>query len=699
MRRDDPVETKVRHAIDGCAALANNDIVVNSIIDVDHRQSTLQPFIQSLDFPGSPVHNIAMLAYDGTVIAQKLPQDERLEWPRDWLVHSGANQPFLALTSKELVVAQPVRYAAGVEGALVVVYDSRGFFDDLALGNEHLETRIYYQDDLLTWSSSDEKGRPAEKPANWFTSNFGVSELPGLVGEIWQSDCAATQASAAVRNSMSLVLVFISLVLLLGLWLPAEFTIQQIRKMLQAIVDVRSNGELSLRLNSGRIAEFRQLQDEFNEMLANLERSTVSRELYRIPALVAQFTDNGVIVTDAFGRIEWVNEAFQELSGYSLDEVLGKTPGSFLQGPLSDPAMIELMRRAVANQEAFDVEIVNYSKSGEAYWVSIESRPIHNDVGELINFIAIESDITLRRQAEEENARLASEMLRLSREAGMAEVATGVLHNVGNVLNSVNTSASTIDERLRSPKRRQLDRVIGLLECNRENLGDYLTKDSRGTQVPELLTRLAETLESEDEELIQETRALAKNVDHIKAIIATQQSFAGSRGIRESFHLNEVLENALQINRSMFANRSIEIRKSLSDLPELQLDKQQVLQIAVNLTKNAMEALMQSDSHERVFSLRSFLGEDCVIVEFVDNGVGIAPDKLTEIFGHGYTTKKTGHGFGLHSCANSAQEMGGKLTASSEGVGFGATFTLTLPLDMRDSSHAIPNEQVAGAER
>ena len=672
--------TKLRHAIDGCAAIANNDIVVNSVVDVAHRKTNLQPFIQSLDFPGTPAHNIAMLAYDGQVIAQKLSQDNRLDSLKDWLLQSDATEPYLKVTSNELIVAQPVRYASGVEGAFVVIYDAPHFFDDIVQGSDVLSILIYYENDLLASSGNAPvaHGIP-RKPKDWFVSRFSVDELPGLFGEIWQSDRTATRTSSAVRNSMFFVLMGISGILLLGMWLPAEFTIKQTKQMLNAIKDVRSNADLSLRVSSGKFSEFQQLQREFNGMLSDLERTTVSREMYRIPAMVARFTDNLVVVTDSSGRIEWVNESFERVSGYTLIELEGKTPGSVLQGPDTDPTTIKRMRDAIENHEGFDVEVKNYSKTGEPYWVSIESRPIRDADGEVVNFIAIESDISERRRVEEEKSRMASEMIELSRHIGKAEVASGVLHNVGNVLNSVNTSASKIGERLESPKRRQLDRVIELLEANRGNLGEYLTHDERGRNVPELLVKLVESLGSDDENLIQETRSLTENIEHITAIISTQQALAGSSGFLEPANINGVVEDALQINATDLRAHSVLVNRDLGEIPNVVLDKQRLLQILVNLIKNAGEAVSEVDSANRQITLHSLATDEAIVVHVIDNGIGIPKERQIEIFSHGFTTKKNGHGFGLHSCAISAREMGGNLSVFSEGEERGATFTLTLP--------------------
>ena len=137
------------------------------------------------------------------------------------------------------------------------------------------------------------------------------------------------------------------------------------------------------------------------EMTASLRTSEA--EARRL-SLVASRTSNAVILTDAAGRIEWVNEGFGRITGYELAEVRGRTPGSFLQGAETDPATVELMRQGMRSGTGFSVEVRNYGKSGQPYWLAIEVQPLRADDGRPTGFMAIESDITARRQAEQQLA-------------------------------------------------------------------------------------------------------------------------------------------------------------------------------------------------------------------------------------------------------------------------------------------------------
>lgn len=116
-------------------------------------------------------------------------------------------------------------------------------------------------------------------------------------------------------------------------------------------------------------------------------------------SIVASRTDNAVVMTDAAGFIEWVNDGFVRITEWTLPEVVGKKPGSFLQGEGSDPAVRKKIREHLARGESVKAEILNYSKSGRKYWIATEIQPIHDDEGRITNFMAIQSDITERKEA------------------------------------------------------------------------------------------------------------------------------------------------------------------------------------------------------------------------------------------------------------------------------------------------------------
>jgi amino acid transporter len=267
-------------------------------------------------------------------------------------------------------------------------------------------------------------------------------------------------------------------------------------------------------------------------------------------------------------------------------------------------------------------------------------------------------------------------------DAGMAEVAIGVLHNVGNVLNSVNVSASLLGEKLRKSKVAGLTKATALLTEHAGDLGSYVTLDPRGKQLPEYLAKVGEHIAEEQRDLLVELSSLAKNVEHIIQIVNTQQSHVRASSMAESTSLKDLVEDALQINIAGLDEHAIEVERRFEELPPAVVDKHKVLQILVNLVSNAKHALKAVGPGERHLIVK--LGRHAedpkrATVQVIDDGVGIAPENMSRIFEHGFTTKKDGNGFGLHSSALAARAMGGSLRAHSDGRGKGAVFTLDIP--------------------
>jgi C4-dicarboxylate-specific signal transduction histidine kinase len=267
-----------------------------------------------------------------------------------------------------------------------------------------------------------------------------------------------------------------------------------------------------------------------------------------------------------------------------------------------------------------------------------------------------------------------------ARRAGMAEVATHVLHNVGNVLNSVTTSALVAQERLETLKLEQVGRVVELLEAHQSDLARFLTEDARGKNVLPFLRRLSQHMRDEKQEIRGLLEDVGRYTDHIATIVRMQQRHARIPQVQEAVSLAELVEDALRISADGLSRFHVQVERCLADVPPVMADKHKVLTILLNLINNAinaMEALPDEQQRLRVTLERP--SEGLVRIEIRDHGVGIAPDLLTRIFQYGFTTREDGHGFGLHSCALAAQEMGGSLRAHSDGPGHGATFTLELP--------------------
>ena len=198
--------------------------------------------------------------------------------------------------------------------------------------------------------------------------------------------------------------------------------------------------------------------------------------------------------------------------------------------------------------------------------------------------------------------------------------------------------------------------------------------------LPRYLRELAGVLHSERQELQDHLGHLAISVDHIKNIVATQQSYAGPSVIAEQVRPSELIEDALRIAGNSLRGLRVEVIREFAEVPEIRLDKTRAVQILVNLVNNAGQAMGGTSAQAQTLTLRMNTGDGKLRFQVRDNGCGIQPEDLARIFSHGFTTRADGHGFGLHSCALAAGEMGGSLKAQSDGPGQGATFTLELPL-------------------
>jgi two-component system NtrC family sensor kinase len=274
-----------------------------------------------------------------------------------------------------------------------------------------------------------------------------------------------------------------------------------------------------------------------------------------------------------------------------------------------------------------------------------------------------------------------SELLDTARLAGMAEIATNVLHNVGNVLNSVNISADLVTRKLRSSKVLGFSKAMQMMNEHIHDLGDFLTHDEKGKLLPGYLNQLDKALIAEQQSMTDELAQLTKSVDHIKDIVATQQSYAGASSLAECLNVNDLLEDALRMNSGALTRHHVTVVKDFSDVPAIMADKHRLLLILVNLISNAKYAMSNMDDRAREMTLGvKFIDDTLLRISVKDEGEGILPENMTRIFAHGFTTRKEGHGFGLHSCALAAIEMNGQLTVHSDGPGKGAIFTLELPL-------------------
>jgi signal transduction histidine kinase len=292
------------------------------------------------------------------------------------------------------------------------------------------------------------------------------------------------------------------------------------------------------------------------------------------------------------------------------------------------------------------------------------------------------AEVQERRQAQRERDAMHAHLLDTARKAGMAEIATSVLHNLGNALNSVNIAAESSRELVKKWRVRDVSKLADLLEQHQHELDTFFRENRRGKQVPAFMRKLAQVLEEDRQQVLLEFDELMRMLGHAKEVVAWQQHYAGVAGVKEEISPVVLVEDALRITKVERDRERITVEKEFADVPVLNVERHKVVQILVNLISNASSAIERSGQKQGTLSLKiRGEGAKAVTIEVADNGVGIPAENMERLFQYGFTTREGGHGFGLHSCAITALELGGEIKAASEGTGKGARFTLTLPVE------------------
>lgn len=395
-------------------------------------------------------------------------------------------------------------------------------------------------------------------------------------------------------------------------------------------------------------------------------------------------TADGILTVSLSGAIGTVlncNKRFAELRQFP-PEMLARMESSellaFSEKNAIDPIQFAKNVEEFTHNPAREVFDVMQMSDGRFFERYVKPQFINGDVSGIIVTIR---DITERRRAEAELASLHARLVDASRQAGKAEIATNVLHNVGNVLNSVNVSAILVSDSIANSKVSSLAKTVALLQDHSHDLGDYLSNDPRGKVILTYLAQISEQLQVDRDASLKELKSLGQNIEHIKEIVAMQQTYARAPQAEEVVNIPALVEEALRVNSDALGHRNLNIVREFDEVPQVRLDKHKLLQVLVNLVGNAKQSCAEAARPDKCLTARVRADNGLISIAIIDNGVGIAAANLTKIFNHGFTTRKDGHGFGLHSAALTAKQMGGSLRVQSDGVGQGATFILDLPME------------------
>lgn len=418
--------------------------------------------------------------------------------------------------------------------------------------------------------------------------------------------------------------------------------------------------------------------------------ATVRNSAGRATRLLAIFTDVtdqvlaeerhralATALPDAMVRLRRDGVVLDQKAGEGMDLIpLGLTGRSLMEA--HPGAWAERAVRAVQTSVQLG-NLVMYEDEGIGPGVWCEVRVVRSGENEAV---CIFRDITERKRAErslreslESLRRAQSALVETSHRAGMADVATSVLHDIGNLLNSVNTSAGVSRDLVAEQRTDVIGRCADLMRAHKDD--PAFLASPKGAKLIEYLSELQRVLAQHRTDVTEELARLQRNVDNIRATLQRQQTLARHTGVAEETQVDALVEDALSLCE-LAGNRSkVEVERTFESVATV-TERHRLLRILVNLLDNARRAVAGVPKPKIAVGVAAV--GDTVIVEVRDTGCGIAPENLSRIFQQGFTTRAEGHGFGLHGSANAATALGGRLTAHSAGLGQGATFQLVLPL-------------------
>jgi PAS domain S-box-containing protein len=540
--------------------------------------------------------------------------------------------------------------------------------------------------DATNWNPAKTSGRGVSSDGDYLIYSKPILFEKGQIGVLW----LRSDYKKELRELVQLYAGILSGVVTLSILLTTMLTSRLQRVISEPILSLAETAkkvagakDYSVRARKLQEDEIGQLTDAFNQMLEEIHSSDTALRLSRQKFETLVNSIEGVVWEADPETLQFlfVSNQAARLFGHPVEQ-WGASVNFWRDHlhPEDRERAMRTLRQTIADKQSCAQEYRMLGPDGVVFWVrSYSAVVVEEGRAPLLRGVLL--NVTNEKVVAEELARAQAKLVEASRYAGMAEVATGVLHNVGNVLNSVNVSTTVAREQLRKSHAPTLCKVAALLAEHEQDVAGFLTNHPKGKMVPGFIQQLARQWLSESEEALKELDSLAKNVEHIKEIVAMQQSYARVSGVLEPLPVVQMVEDALQINFEAFQRHEIALVRQFGPVPPVLVDRHKVLQILINVLRNAKYAMEESKAPEKRLTVSiATNGNSHVKVSVQDNGVGIPAENLTRIFGHGFTTKKQGHGFGLHSGALAAKEMGGSLYAQSEGPGRGATFILELPI-------------------
>ncbi len=365
-----------------------------------------------------------------------------------------------------------------------------------------------------------------------------------------------------------------------------------------------------------------------------------------------------------------------------MKSVIGRDVGDILN--------IELLEKGVEVQGFIvpgivdNEETVYTTKKGKEIPVVFSSSVMTGADGEETGYVCVARDITERIKAEKALAEAQKQLIDSAHKAGMADIATGILHNLGNVLNSANSSVEETSQIVRASKVQSFINANQLLKAHIDHVSEFLSTDEKGRKLPKFYLKLGDVLLEENERTAKSIKRIEDKLNTMKGIVETQQDYAKAAFHSEKEELPKIINDVLKIEKDHIKSNGVQIKGDYDKPLRCKVHKYKLVQVLINLVKNAIESMKGNDLNNKTCELVIETGrvdDRSDFIKVMDNGCGIPPENLIKIFNHGFTTKEKGHGFGLHASANAMTEMGGSISVESDGENRGAAFTVELPVE------------------
>ncbi|HJS07759.1 MAG TPA: ATP-binding protein [Pirellulales bacterium] len=423
-----------------------------------------------------------------------------------------------------------------------------------------------------------------------------------------------------------------------------------------------------------RAADIIQQPNNQNEAVANLRTHTT---YITLTAIIVGLSFSTAISQSVASRVARLVQAMMRVERGSFSEELRATGNDEID--VLTRQFNSMVQRLAQHDATIRDLNVNLERKVEERTLSL--RLLHAELDQRNN--ELETALTDVKQMQ-------SQLVEVAHRAGMTEIAAGVLHNVGNVLNSVNVSVSVINDNVRKSKVTSVARAAALMK--EHSAAFSAGGDPKILRLPEYLGLLADSLAEEQRQVESELGNLLEKVQHIKNIINAQQNYTRRVCFRESIDVHSLIEDLLNMHQAAIVQNAVTVERDFVPLPKITIEKSKLLQVLDNLIKNALESIAATPRASHVLRITSKSAAGELSLSVADSGHGITEDRLKCIFRFGFTTKTNGNGFGLHSAAIAMNEMGGSIRVHSAGADQGATFTITLPMKAapESESHALP---------